>query len=232
VREVLRLAPPMLVGSAVVNVNTLVDRAVGSAQGEGTIAALNFGVAHRHAGGHPHRRRRRLSALPRLQRVGRTERRAELRELVSRSLRLMLVLLTPMVALLVIAAEPIVALVFGRGDFDATAVRLTSIAVLAYAVSAVGIGVRQIASRACFAVGDSRTPVAVATFSMVLNVVGDLTLGVAYGIPGLAASTSLSLVVGAGLLVLLLSRRHAAVSLPSVGGPRYGSRSLRAWRRD
>jgi len=43
VREAFRLAPPILLSSAVVNVNTLVDRAVGSGQGEGTIAAINFG---------------------------------------------------------------------------------------------------------------------------------------------------------------------------------------------
>ena len=48
---------------------------------------------------------------------------------------------------------------------------------------------------------------------MVVNVVGDLTLGVAYGIPGLAASTSLSLCVGAAMLVVMLARRHGGVSL-------------------
>ena len=72
---------------------------------------------------------------------------------------------------------------------------------------------RVIASRACFAVGDSRSPVTVAIVSMVVNVVGDLTLGVAYGIPGLAASTSLSLCVGAAMLVVMLARRHGGVSL-------------------
>lgn len=215
-REVMRLAPPMLVGTAVVNVNTIVDRAVGSAQGEGVIAALSFGwrivtladtllvvtVA--------------AALYPAFSAVGTPERRHELRGLVGRALSVMLVLLAPVVALLVVAAEPIVRLVFGRGDFGDTAVRLTSTAVVAYAVSAVGIGVRSISSRACFAVGDSRTPVLVAVVSMGVNIVGDLTLGVAYGIPGLAASTSLSLLVGALLLVVLLGRRHGAAPLRSL----------------
>lgn len=216
-REVLRLAPPLLLTSAVANVNTLVDRAVGSVQGEGVIAALSFGwrivtlvdtllVVTLAA-----------ALFPAFSTLGMVERRDELRTFVGRSLGTMLVLLAPVVALLVVAAEPIVTLVFGRGDFDSTAVRLTSIAVVGYAASALGLGVRVVASRASLAIGDSRTPVAVAIFAMVVNVVGDLTLGVAYGIAGLAASTSLSLVLGAVLMVVLLARRHDLVDLRQVG---------------
>lgn len=211
--EVRRLAPPILLSSAVVNVNTLVDRAVGSAQGEGTIAALSFGwrivtlvdtmlvvsVA--------------AALYPAFSALGAPDRRDDLRALVDRSLGVMLVILAPVVALLTVAAEPIVTLIFGRGDFDATAIRMTSIAVVGYAAGAVGLGVRVIASRACFAVGDSRSPVVIAIISMVVNVVGDLTLGVAYGIPGLAASTSASLALGAAMLVFMLGRRHQGVSL-------------------
>lgn len=216
VREVARLTPPLLVGSAVVNVNTLVDRAVGSSQGDGVISALSFGW--------------RIVTLvdsllvvtvvaalyPAFSAVGAPEHRGQLRDLVGRALRVMLVLLTPVVALLVVAAGPVVSLVFGRGDFGDTAVRTTATAVAVYAVSALGIAMRSVASRACLAVGDSRTPVIVAVVAMAVNVVGDLTLGIAYGITGLAASTSLSLVVAAVILLVLLGRRHDAVALHSL----------------
>jgi putative peptidoglycan lipid II flippase len=42
-REMAVLVPPLLVGSALANVSTLVDRAVGSAVGEGAITALSYG---------------------------------------------------------------------------------------------------------------------------------------------------------------------------------------------
>jgi putative peptidoglycan lipid II flippase len=48
---------------------------------------------------------------------------------------------------------------------------------------------------------------------MVVNVVGDLTLGRIYGVAGLAVSTTLSLVVAAGLATRLLRRRHAGVAV-------------------
>ncbi len=212
-REVLRLTPALLVGSAVVNVNTLVDRAVGSSQGEGTIAALSLGwrvttlvdsllVATAVA-----------ALYPAFSSLGEPTRRAELRSLVDRALSAMLVLLTPAVVLLFAAAQPLVTLAFGRGAFGAEDISMTSIAVTGYAASAVGIAVRSVASRAFFAVGDSRTPVLMAVLAMVVNVVGDLTLGIAYGVWGLAISTTVSLLVGAVGSVTLLARRHAAVSL-------------------
>lgn len=215
-REVLHLVPALLVSSAAVNVNTLVDRAVGSSQGEGVIAALNFGwrivslvdtllVATVVA-----------AVFPAFSAAGTPERRDELRGLVGRSMTMLLVLLAPAAALLVVAAESVVAVVLGRGDFGVAAVQMTAVAVVAYATSALCLGVRLLGTRACLAVGDRRTPVQVAVLTMVVNVVGDLTLGVAYGIPGLAASTSISLVVGAVLLVVLLRRRHDAVPMSRV----------------
>ncbi|MFI6681048.1 polysaccharide biosynthesis C-terminal domain-containing protein [Kribbella sp. NPDC050470] len=48
---------------------------------------------------------------------------------------------------------------------------------------------------------------------MVVNVVGDLTLGLRYGITGLAASTTLSLLLAAAANTWLLRHRHDGVSL-------------------
>lgn len=214
--EVLRLTPPLLLGSAVVNVNTLVDRAVGSSQGEGVITSLNLGfrvvsivdsllVATVVA-----------ALYPAFSAAGGVARRTELRGLVDRALRTMLLVLMPVVVVLVVAARPIVVLIFGRGDFDAAAVTATATAVVWYAASGLGLAVRSVASRASLAVGDSRTPSLVALAAMAVNVVGDLTLGVAFGVAGIAVSTSLSLVLAAALSVALLSRRHGAVSVPAL----------------
>ncbi|MCF6743361.1 murein biosynthesis integral membrane protein MurJ [Blastococcus sp. KM273128] len=212
VREVLRLTPPLLVGSAVLNVNTLVDRAVGSAQGEGVITALSLGFRVIHL----------VDALlvatvvaalyPAFSAVGAPDRRADLRALVDRTSRLLVALLLPVVAALVVLARPIVQFLYGRGDFDQAAVSATATAVAFSAAAVLGIALRSTTSRASLAVGDTRTPTLVALAAMVVNVAGDLTLGVAYGIPGLAASTSLSLVLAAALAVALLGRRHAAVT--------------------
>jgi putative peptidoglycan lipid II flippase len=216
-REMLALVPPLLVGSAVSQVNTLVDRAVGSAVGEGTITALNYGwrlvgladtlvVATVATTLYP--------ALAAAARPGRTH---HLEDLLRRSSGVLLILVTPCVVVLTVAAEPVVALLFERGAFDAEAVRVTSLAVTGYAASLVGLALREPATRAFLSLGDSRTPVALGVLGMAVNVVGDLTLGLRFGVLGLAVSTSASLLLVAGLSLWRLRRAGDGLSLAGLG---------------
>jgi len=212
-REVLRLMPALLVGTALVNVNTLVDRAVGSGQVEGTITALNLGW--------------RLVTLaytllvvtlvaalyPALSALAAPERRGELRRLTGQSLGGLLVVLAPVVAVLLAVTQPLVRVVFGRGEFGDTAVRMTSTAIAFFAVALLGIAVGEVASRTYYALGDTRTPVAFAVLGMTINVIGDLTVGRAFGLPGIAASTTASFLFVAVGQVVALHVRHDAVDL-------------------
>ena len=59
-------------------------------------------------------------------------------------------------------------------------------------------------------------PVLVFVFAVSINVVGDFTLGLTFGIAGLAASTSLSVLFAAVANTWLLGRRHGAVDLRSL----------------
>ncbi|MEQ4204174.1 murein biosynthesis integral membrane protein MurJ [Actinopolymorpha sp. B9G3] len=216
-REVLALVPPLLVGSAILNVNTMVDRAVGSAQGAGTIASLSYGWRIVTLAEVVLVTAFTTTLFPAFSTLGDPSRRAHLRRTTERVLGVTLVLITPVVIVLAIAAKPIVVLLLARGNFDARAVELTTLAVSLYAVALAGLAVREVVARTCLAVGDSRTPVLTALAAMAVNVAGDLTLGVRYGVSGLAASTSLSVLVAAVMLSVLTARRHRAVALKPLG---------------
>ena len=215
-REMAVLVPPLLMGSAIGQVNAVVDRAVGSSVGEGTIAALSYGwhlvgladtlvvVA---VG---------TTLYPALAAAARPGNADELQDLVRRSCGVLLVMVAPVVVVLGVAAGPVVGLVLGRGDFDAEAVRLTSVAVTGYAAGLLGLALREPAARTFYALGNSRTPVLLAVVGMVVNVVGDLTLGVRYGVAGLAASTSASLLLVAVLTLWRLERTVPGLSLAGV----------------
>jgi putative peptidoglycan lipid II flippase len=215
-RLIARLVPPLLVGSAIGNVNTLVDRAVASLQGEGTIAALSYGwrvasladtlvVASMVA-----------ALYPAFGAAAEDPNRAPLRHLVSRGIVGATLILAPIVVLLVVAAPAGVALIYARGNFTGDDIALTATAVAWYAPALLALAWHEVVVRAFYALGDSRTPVAVAFVAVAVNVAGDLTLGVRFGVPGLAASTVLSLFVGAAGNALLLSRRYAAVAITTV----------------
>lgn len=212
-RTVLRLAPFVLIGHSIANVNTFVDRLVGSTQVEGTISALNYGF--------------RLITLPQgllglalvqafypsLAIAGSAEDRAEFRELMRRGLLALSVVMLPIVAVTAVLRVPIVELVYERGSFSVFDVALTADAVAFYALGLSFLAWRELTTRAFYAREDARTPVVVALIGMAVNVAGDLTLGRAFGVAGLAASTSLSLAVSTVLLMALLDRKLGLVSV-------------------
>ncbi|MDP9144180.1 MAG: polysaccharide biosynthesis C-terminal domain-containing protein, partial [Actinomycetota bacterium] len=86
-----------------------------------------------------------------------------------------------------------------------------------YAVALIGLAIRNVMARTSLAVGDSRSLVTTAACAMVINVIGDLTLGLKLGIVGLAASTLASVLFAAVMLSILLSRRHNAIDLGGLG---------------
>ena len=154
--EIARLVPPILLGSAVANINTLVDRAVGSTLDDGTITALSYAW--------------RLVHLPEAVLVASllvplypamstaADDRRKLAALVGDDSSALLTVLVPVTVVSIVAARPIVALTFGHGNFSSDAVTQTATALAWYAPALLAVALRIIYSRACYARGDSRGP--------------------------------------------------------------------------
>ncbi|WP_151525563.1 murein biosynthesis integral membrane protein MurJ [Serinicoccus kebangsaanensis] len=219
VREIAALLPPLVVGQAALNVNTLVDRAVASTVGEGAVSAVFLGwrlvnlpemlvVAALVAPLYPA-----MSAAAGEGAAGR----ARMRRLVHQGLAVSLTLLGPVAAALLVAPQEVVTLAFGRGAFDDEAVRLTAVAVICFLPGLLALACRQVVVSACYAVGDTRGPVAIGLLAMVVNVVGDLTLAPVLGVAGIVAATSASLLVAAVLTGWLAAGRHRLVPLRDTG---------------
>jgi putative peptidoglycan lipid II flippase len=217
-RAIVRLIPPLLLGSALGNVNTLVDRAVGSMVGEGTISALSY--AWRLIGlGETLLVASLLTALyPAFGAAAGARDHLEMRRLIGRGLATVATALFPVCAFLLVCSGPLVAVVFGHGSFGSSDVDRTATAVLWYAPALLALGWRELVMRASYALGDSRWPVLVTLMAMTVNVAGDVTLGLAFGIAGLAASTSLSVTFAAVANTWLLGRHHGVVGLRSMSG--------------
>jgi putative peptidoglycan lipid II flippase len=218
VRAILVLVPPLLLGSALGNVNTLVDRAVGSMVGDGTISALSYAWRLISLGETLLVASLLTALYPAFGAAAGGRDLVEMRRLVGRGLATVATVLFPVCGFILVCAVPLVALVFEHGSFGPGDTDRTATAVLWYAPALLALGWRELVARASYALGDSRRPVLVALVAMAVNVAGDLTLGLAFGIAGLAASTSLSLVFAAVANTWLLGRRHGAVDVGSVLG--------------
>ncbi|MBG6179570.1 murein biosynthesis integral membrane protein MurJ [Arthrobacter sp. CAN_A1] len=210
-REMSRLMPPMLVGSAIGNINTLVDRAVGSTLDEGAITALSYGW--------------RLVNLPETLIIASllvplypalsasSTHLAEVRRLVGRGLAVAVTVLTPLCVVMIIAAEPLAEVAFGRGAFSGDDITATATALAWYAPALLALGCRQVVVSTSYALGDARAPVVVAVIAMVINVAGDILLAPIMGIAGIALATTASLGFAALVNSWLLHRRHQGLDL-------------------
>jgi putative peptidoglycan lipid II flippase len=215
-RQIARLIPPLLLGSALGNVNTMVDRAVGSMVGEGTISALSYAWRIISLGETLLVASLLTALYPAFGAAAGSRDLEQMRRLVGRGLSAVATVLLPVLGFLVVCAVPLVALIFEHGSFSPSDTQRTATAVLWYAPALLALGWRETVVRASYAMGDSRRPVTVFVVAVSINVVGDFTLGLTFGIAGLAASTSLSVLFAAIANTVLLGRRHSAVDLRSL----------------
>lgn len=152
------------------------------------------------------------ATLPSLSRLAAKNDWAELGQTFSFGMRLSLFVAVPATLLFVTLAEPIVVLIFQRGEFDATAARETARALAAqglgiWAVSAV----RQLVT-AFYALGDTRTPAVVSALDFVVFVALALALRPSLGHVGISVAVS-----GASLAQMLLLWWRLGRRRPEIG---------------
>ncbi len=207
VREVLRLTGPRMIGLAAAQVNFMVLTFFGSFVGDSSISALNFawlillfpvglfGMSLATA------------VFPALAAQAADGGKVAVQEMVARTLRFTLYLSLPATVGLILLREPLVRTLLERGAFDETASELVSSALLFYAIALAAHTSIEILSRGFYALGDTRTPVAFALTSMLINVVLATVLFESLELKGLALALSIATIVEAIGLFIVLNRR-------------------------
>ena len=216
-RQILLLMGPGTLGLAATQVNVFVNTWLATGEGTGAVSWLGyafrlmylplgiFGVSIATA------------SLPRIARRAADKDLAGMRDSVSSGLAMMLTLNVPATVGLIVLAHPIVALLFERGQFTAADTAATAGALMAYAIGLTGYSVVKIASPTFYALGKSRTPVLVSVLSVLTNAALNLWLVEVYGYRGLALGTSITALLNAGLLLVLLRGRLGGLGLAHLG---------------
>ncbi len=123
-------------------------------------------------------------------------------ELLKSALRMVMFFMTPITVGVMIFSEEIIVLLYGRGEFTQSDIRLTAMALFFYSAGIVFYGFREVLNRAYFAYGDSRTPMNYAIIGITFNIILSIVLVRVLEINGLTIAAS----VAALLMALLLLR--------------------------
>jgi putative peptidoglycan lipid II flippase len=162
-------------------------------------------------------------ALSREAALGRAE---EFAALLSRAVRLLLFVMLPITGIGIVLRREVTELLFGYGRFDAAAVDLTAATLFTFMFGAAAHALIAVLARAFYARQDTRTPVAAGIISVVVNTILSVALAGPMGLPGIGLAIAIGAWLEMSILLVLLRRRLAELSL----GPIFlvGIRSLLA----
>lgn len=118
-----------------------------------------------------------------------------------------------MTVLLVVLAEPMVRLLFERGQFTAESTQRAAFALACLAPGLVAFSMVNILARAFYALGDTTTPMKISLVCLGLNLVLALLLVGPLRQGGLALANTLTSWLNVALLLAALRRREGALSL-------------------
>ncbi|ORJ63352.1 murein biosynthesis integral membrane protein MurJ [Geothermobacter hydrogeniphilus] len=213
VRKITRLMIPGLFGVAIYQVNVIITRLLASFLPEGSVSYLYYG--------------QRLfefpqgifivslaqAVLPTLSRQAAENDRPALAESVRFALMLMLVGILPATVGLILCAEPVYSLFFMRGQFGSNAVHQSALALAAYAPGLLCVGFSRVLAPTFYALKDTRTPVLISFWTLLINVgLGLLLMGPMRHV-GLALALSVASLFNALLLGGVLLRRLPELNL-------------------
>jgi putative peptidoglycan lipid II flippase len=206
-RALLRRMGPGLIGAGVTQLNLAVDVVIVSFLPPGSASLLYYadrvnqlplGVIGTAVG---------TALLPLLSRQARGGQASEAVATLNRAIELSLVLTLPAALALAVAGQPIMAVLFGRGAFDAESARLGAQSLAAYAVGLPAFVLLKVLVPAFFAHGDTSTPVRVGMIAIGINLVLNLLFMVPLQHIGPALATSVSAMFNVVTLGVLLHRR-------------------------
>ncbi|HET7375840.1 MAG TPA: lipid II flippase MurJ, partial [Anaerolineae bacterium] len=131
----------------------------------------------------------------------------ELRSALSATLRVILFIAIPSAVGLLVLRVPLIQMLFERGKFQDTSTELVATALGFYALGLIGHSGVEILTRAFYGMHDTRTPVILSIFSLVLNLILSLSLINIMQIAGLALANTIAILAEMILLIIVLHRR-------------------------
>lgn len=207
IKKVLLLIVPVLVGVAINDLNTIVDRTLASSLISGSISSLNYAnMLNRLILGVF------IAAIttvifPLLSKESNNDNISGMKKIMGYGINLILIITVPAAIGLIVLATPIVEIAFQRGEFDAVATLMTSQALIFYSIGLVAMALNLLITRVYYSLQDTKTPMINGAISVGFNIVLNLILVRYMAHAGLALATSIATTIATILLLHGLKKK-------------------------
>ena len=188
----LKRLPSAILSASATQINTLIDKAMASTLPEGTISGLNYG----------HKLTNVLSGLlssaiatalyPQVVELVALKKLDELSKIEEYIFNIFCVLMIPISAASILFREELVSVVFQRGSFGESSVKLTAGVFALYCIGILFIACNSVINGLFYGFGDTKTPMRISFANLGINVVLNLLFIRIWSVNGLALATSMS----------------------------------------
>lgn len=206
VRQLLRMAGPLLLGYSMVYINQQVDKALSSGLGQGIVTAMGYAAVLSDLIGTLIASFCSILFTDITVHISRGED-TKAAGLASWAAALLVLAFLPVSILTVLCAEDIVSVIYGRGAFGDVAVRSAAQALRGYAFAFVPLVLRDLFSRFQYSYQDTRRPMVNSTIGIAFNIVLSVALCPRLGVLGITLASSVSVLI-CGVLNAATARRH------------------------
>jgi putative peptidoglycan lipid II flippase len=134
----------------------------------------------------------------------------EFKKTLAFSVRLILFITIPSMIALIALREPIISVLFQRGNFNITSTVLTAQALFYYAVGLWAFSIIRVIISAFYSLQDTKNPMKAAIVALVVNVLFSLILMFPLKHGGLALATSIASAMNVVMLMVILKRKIGA----------------------
>ena len=218
VREVFRLMGPRVLGVGVVQLNFWVNTWLASQMAPGSVTGLAIGFSLMLMAQAAIAQSVAIAAMPTFSAQFALGKLDEMRNSLASSIRGVIFLALPASIGLILLREPIVTMLYQRGQFDARMTELVAWALLWYAGGMIGHSIMEVLTRAFYARHDTKTPVIVGAIAMGLNVVFSIAFSnlfekigwMPHG--GLALANSLATALEVTTLFIIMRKRLKGIN--------------------
>lgn len=209
IREVGTLMGPRTFGLAVSQIDTTVDLMLSSLLGARMVTIFTFAQQLQQLPIGLFGQTIAQAALPALSELSVKEKKSEFISVIHSAIHQIVFLVLPASMLFIVLRIPVVRLIYGASRFDWAATVATGMTLSAFSISLFAQASAQVLTRAFYALMDSKTPVAIGIFSVLLNTVASMLFILVFHMPvwALGISTSIASIVQVLLLVGFLDRK-------------------------
>lgn len=211
--NILKLMPPMILSSGVLQINSIFNNRVVSSFGEGSITALSLASKVNSLFFTVFATASMQVIYPMLSKLYVQKKYNKLKQTLKEQSSFIISIIVPIAILMILMSKEIIKILFFRGKFSIEDVNITANILSYFSVGLVFYVLRDICNYAYFSMGDSITPSKISIISVFINIINNYLLSLIMGISGVALATSISGIISFILLYVNLNKKLNSVSV-------------------